>query len=317
MDYLRSIDALPRDTRLAVTVGVFDGVHRGHQQVFAVLEQTARRLGAMPAVVTFDPHPDAVVAGRAPDLLMDQQERLEWISQLVAGMVVLQRFDEVFRRTTAEEFMTRIGGGRNLAALVLTHVSAFGRDRAGTLPVLRQMGAERGWETVEAATLDWRGARVSSARTRELITAGRLTTAARLLGRPYALVGDVVHGERRGRDLGYPTANLHFADPVCLPPEAIYAARASWGGEALLSPSERADAVISLGTQPTFGGRVRVLEVHLLDRDEDLYGQRLRVEFCRRLRAQKRYDSAAELVQQMGRDVARARELLTKGRPPA
>ncbi len=310
MDYLRSIDALPRDTRLAVTVGVFDGVHRGHQGVFEVLEQTARRLGAMPAVVTFDPHPDAVVAGRAPDLLMDQQERLEWISQLVAGMVVLQRFDEAFRRTTAEEFMARIGGGRNLAALVLTRVSAFGRDRAGTLPVLRQMGIERGWETVEAPTLDWRGTRISSARTRELVTAGRLTTAARLLGRPYALVGDVVHGERRGRDLGYPTANLHFADPVCLPPDGIYAARASWGGEALLSPSEHADAVISLGTQPTFGGRVRLLEVHLLDRDEDLYGQRMRVEFCRRLRGQKRYDSAAELVAQMGRDVARAREVL-------
>jgi len=315
MDFLRGIDALPHDARLAVTVGVFDGVHRGHQQVFSVLERTARRLGAMPVVVTFDPHPEAVVVGRAPDLLMDQQERLEWISRLVAGMVVLQRFDEVFRRTTAEEFMARLGGGRNLAALVMTHVSTFGRDRAGTLPVLREMGLRGGWETVEAPTLDLRGARISSARARELVVAGRLAGAARLLGRPYALLGDVVHGERRGRELGYPTANLSFADPVCLPPDGIYAARATWGGEAILSPSRHADAVISLGTQPTFGGRVRLLEVHLLDLDEDLYGQRMRVEFCRRLRAQKRYDSAEELIEQMGRDVARARGILAASDP--
>ena len=315
MDYLRSVDALPRDARLAVTVGVFDGVHRGHQQVFRVLEQTARSLGAMPVVVTFDPHPEAVVAGRAPDLLMDQQERLEWISRLVAGLVVLQRFDEVFRRTSAEEFMVRLGGGRNLAALVLTHVSAFGRDRAGTLPVLREMGLRMGWQTVEAPTLDLRGSRVSSARARELVTAGRLAMAAQLLGRPYALVGDVVHGERRGRELGYPTANLAFADPVCLPPDGIYAARAGWGGEAVLAPSQHAEAVISLGTQPTFGGRVRLLEVHLLDRDEDLYGQRMRVQLCRRLRAQMRYDSADELIEQMGRDVARARQVLAAGDP--
>ena len=310
MEYIRGIDGLPGDTRLAVTVGVFDGVHRGHQQVFGVLQQTARRLGAMPAAVTFDPHPEAIVTGRAPDLLMDQHERLEHMSQLVAGGVVLQRFDEAFRRTTAEEFVERIGGGRNLAALVMTHASAFGRDRRGTLPVLREMAVVGGWELVEAPTLDLAGARVSSARTRELVTAGRLSDASRLLGRPFALVGDVVHGERRGRELGFPTANLHFADPVCLPPDGIYAARATWGGEAILSPDERAEAVISLGTQPTFGGRVQVLEVHLLDRDEDLYGKRMRVEFCRRLRGQKRYDSVDDLIVQIGLDVERAREVL-------
>jgi riboflavin kinase/FMN adenylyltransferase len=313
MAVLRGIDALPTESRLAATVGVFDGVHLGHQQVFRVLEQTARRLGAMPVIITFDPHPEAVVLGHAPDLLMDQQERLEWISRLVAGIVVLQRFDEVFRRTTAEEFMTRIGADRNLVGLVMTHVSAFGRDRGGTLPVLREMGRGR-WETVEAPTLDMRGARVSSARIRELVSAGRLASASRLLGRPYALVGDVVHGERRGRELGFPTANIHFADPVALPPDGIYAAHATWGGEAILAPTERADAVVSLGTQPTFGGRVRLLEVHLLDRDEDLYGERLRVELCRRLRAQKRYDSADELIVQMGRDVERTRAVLARGR---
>ena len=123
----------------------------------------------------------------------------------------------------------------------------------------------------------------------------------------------MVHGEQRGRDLGFPTANLHFADPVALPPDGIYAARTSWGGQALLEPTEHADAVVSLGTQPTFGGRERLFEVHLLDRSVDLYGQRLRVELCRRLRGQVRYDSADDLITQMGRDVERARAVLAGG----
>ena len=311
-DYVRGIDRLPKDTRLAVTVGVFDGVHRGHQQVFRVLEKTARRLGAMPVVVTFDPHPDAVVAGRAPDMLMDRRERIERISRLVGGLVVLQTFDEVFRRTTAEEFIARIGGGRNLAALVMTRVSAFGRDRGGTVPVLREMSAHADWELVEAPTLDSGGARVSSARTRELVAEGQLKTAAELLGRPFALVGSVVHGEERGRELGFPTANLDFGQPVALPPDGIYAARASWGGEAVLEPRERADAVVSLGTQPTFGGRVRLMEVHLLDRHDDLYGERMRVQFCTWIRGQRRYDSVDELIVQMGHDVERARAILAE-----
>lgn len=309
-DYVRGIDQLPTDTRLAVTVGVFDGVHRGHQQVFKVLEETARRLGAMPVAVTFDPHPDAVVFGQAPDMLMDRRERIERISRLIGGYVVLQTFDEVFRRTTAQEFVERIGGGRNLAALVMTRVSAFGRDRGGTVPVLREMARTANWELVEAPTLDSGGARVSSARTRQMVSEGQLQTAAELLGRPFALVGSVVHGEQRGRELGYPTANLDFGQPVALPPDGIYAVRASWGGPAVLDPLEMADAVVSLGTQPTFGGRVRLMEVHLLDRDDDLYGKRIRVQFCRFIRGQRRYDSADELIVQMGRDVTRAREIL-------
>ena len=309
-DYVRGIDHLPRDTRLAVTIGVFDGVHRGHQQVFRVLEETASRLGAMPVVVTFDPHPDAVVAGRAPDMLMDRRERIERISGLIGGLVVLQTFDEVFRRTTAEEFLERIGAGHNLAGLVMTKVSAFGRDRGGTVPVLREMSKTADWDLVEAPTLDSGGARVSSARTRELVADGHLKTAATLLGRPFALVGSVVHGEQRGRELGFPTANLDFGQPVALPPDGIYAARASWGGPAVLEPTERADAVISLGTQPTFGGRVRLMEVHLLERDDDLYGERMRVQFCTFIRGQRRYDSADQLIVQMGHDVQQARAFL-------
>jgi riboflavin kinase/FMN adenylyltransferase len=241
---------------------------------------------------------------------MDQQERLEHLSRLVGGIVVLQRFDEAFRRTTAGEFVQRIGGGRNLAAMVMSSASAFGRDRGGTLPVLREMGEADGWELVEAPTLEVNGSRVSSARIRDTVATGELDVAASLLGRPFALVGTVVHGERRGRELGFPTANLNFADPVRLPPDGIYAARVTWGGTAVLEPTDRADAVVSLGTQPTFGGRIRLLEAHLLDRDEDLYGQRMRVEFSGWLRGQERYRSVDELTTQMGRDVELTREIL-------
>lgn len=261
-------------------------------------------------VVTFDPHPAALVAGRAPDLLMDQGERLEHLARLVAGLVVLQRFDEAFRRSTAEEFVEGIGGGRNLAALVMSSASSIGRDRGGTAPVLRGLGAASGWELVEAPTLDAGGSRVSSARIRELVASGELEEAGSLLGRPYGLVGTVVHGERRGRELGFPTANLNFSDPVSLPPDGIYAARVTWGGDRVLEPTDAADAVVSLGTQPTFGGRVRLLEAHLLERDEDLYGARMRVEFSSWIRGQERYDSVDELIEQMNLDVVRTRELL-------
>jgi riboflavin kinase/FMN adenylyltransferase len=188
--------------------------------------------------------------------------------------------------------------------------SAFGRDRAGTLQVVREMSSADGWDVVEAPTMEVRGERVSSGRIREAIEAGRLGHARTLLGRPYHVVGEVVHGDGRGRDLGFPTANLYFHAQVCLPPDGIYAARASWGGPSLLDPAEQADAVVSLGTRPTFGGGERLLEVHLPDRDDDLYGSRMTVELVRHLRDQRRYTSIDELIAQMGRDVDRARAVL-------
>ena len=151
---------------------------------------------------------------------------------------------------------------------------------------------------------------MASGRIREAIEAGRLAQARTLLGRPYHVVGEVVHGDGRGRDLGFPTANLYFHATVCLPPDGVYAARASWGGPSLLDPAERADAVVSLGTRPTFGEGERLLEVHLPDRDDDLYSARMSVELVRHLRDQRRYASVDELITQMGRDVERARTVL-------
>jgi riboflavin kinase / FMN adenylyltransferase len=304
------LEALPAGIRVCVTVGVFDGLHRGHQHLLGTLVRAARARDAVPVVVTFDPHPDAVLRGAAPPHLLDPSEALERLEGMGVELVALVRFDGALRAQTAEEFVGRLASGRHLAALVMSSESAFGRDRGGTPDALRDLGARQGWSVVEVAPLSLRGDRVSSGRIRGALEAGRLGEARTLLGRPHALVGTVVHGDGRGRDLGYPTANLAFEEPVCLPADGIYAARSSWGGEDLLRPAERGDAVVSLGTRPTFGPGGRVLEVHLLDRRVDLYGRRLRVELLRKLRGQKRFSGPDALVAQMDRDVLRSRDVL-------
>jgi riboflavin kinase/FMN adenylyltransferase len=310
MGVVRGFAALPRGLRLVATVGAFDGLHRGHQRILGETVRTAAQLGAASVVVTFEPHPDAVIRGRPPLVLCDEQERLA--RMLAAGIdhVVVQRFDRRLAALTAEEFLDRVGRGRDLAGLVMTPETAFGRDRHGTAVTLARLAAERGFRLVEAAPLALSGERVSSSRIRAHVEAGRLAAAAHLLGRRHAVMGTVVRGDGRGRDLGYPTANLAFAQPVVLPPDGIYAVAVGWAGPDPLHPARRATGVASLGVRPTFGGGERVLEVYLFDVSGSLYGERLRVEFVRRQRGQRRFRSVAALVAQMDRDAAAARRIL-------
>ena len=312
---LRSIDDLPAKLRFALAIGVFDGAHRGHRRVIDALLDAARRHRAEPVVLTFDPHPSEIVRGAAPPLLCDPEERIALLHGLGVGIVVLQHFDRAFAEQSPETFLERVRAGRELLALVMTPESAFGHDRAGTTVKIRRLAPALGFELVEIGQVASRGAVVSSSRVREALAAGRLSEVRRLLGRPYTVRGTVVRGDRRGRALGYPTANLSFQAPVALPPDGIYAVRAAWGGRAPLNPTRHADGVASLGVRPTFGaGGARVLEVHLFDVNEDLYGRTLRVEFVRRLRGEKRFASAAALVRQMDHDSARARAVLTARR---
>ena len=268
-------------------------------------------MDAQSVAITFEPHPEAVLRGAAPALACDAAEKLDRIGAEGVDFVVVQRFDRAFSEQRAEDFVDRLRRGRDLAGLVMSSESAFGHDRAGTVATLRRLAADEGWQLVEVPTLERAGGRVSSGRIRELVEAGRLAAAADLLGRPYAVRGLVVHGDARGRELGFPTANLAFPAQVALPPDGIYAVRVAWGGEDPLKPTHTADGVASLGVRPTFGGRTRLLEVHLLDFDGDLYGQTLRVEFVRRQRGEKRFPSADALVAQMKRDKARARQILS------
>ncbi|HET7676238.1 MAG TPA: riboflavin biosynthesis protein RibF [Candidatus Limnocylindrales bacterium] len=311
MELHHSIDRLPAGLRFVATVGVFDGLHRGHLAVLRGLRRFATRLGeAAPVVVTFEPHPDVVLRGAPPPLLCDPAERLARMAEAGMAHAVLQPFDAGFAAQSPEAFLRRLAAGRTLAGLVMTPESAFGRDRTGTLEAVEGLSRSMGFQVGRVAPLESGGERVSSGRIRALVAAGQLAAAARLLGRRHAVVGQVVRGDSRGRALGFPTANLAFAAAVALPPDGIYAVRCSWAGPDPLHPARRANGVASLGVRPTFGGGERVLEVFLLDFEGDLYGERLRVEFVRRQRGEHRFRDAAALVAQMHRDEARARAIL-------
>jgi riboflavin kinase/FMN adenylyltransferase len=311
MRVIGSVDELPRGIRLALTIGMFDGLHRGHQRLLGALVRTAAEADAEPVVVTFDPHPAAVLRGNPPPLLADPAEKLARLEQLGIGTTVVQHFDREFAAQPPDEFLGRLCQGRDLTAVVMTAESAFGRDRTGIPAAIRRLGETHGFRVTEVKRVESRGAPLSSTRIRGLIADGRLGATQRLLGRRYAVVGTVVTGNRRGRDLGYPTANLAFDAPVVLPPDGIYVVQATWGGDDPLSPRESRGGVASLGIRPTFeNAGERVLEVYLLDFDGDLYGQKMRVEFVRKLRDEKKFESAEALVKQMERDTMRARQVL-------
>jgi riboflavin kinase/FMN adenylyltransferase len=314
---LRSLDELPADLVFALTIGMFDGVHRGHQRAIATLVRAAAARRAAPVVMTFDPHPAEVLRGSSPPLLSAPAERYARLGKLGAEIVIVQPFDREFADQTPDEFLGRVCAGRRMAALVMTAESAFGRDRTGMLPRIRELAETLDFDVLEVARVTAEGGTLSSTRLRSLIAAGRMGEARRLLGRDYAVTGRVVRGDRRGRTLGYPTANLAFDAPVALPPNGVYAVRAAWGGSDPLSPAHTAEGVASLGVRPTFDdGGARVLEVHLFDVPGtlDIYGKNLRVELVRRLRGEKRFTGVEALVNQMDRDSERARSVLQASR---
>ncbi len=310
MQVLDHVDALPRGLRFVLVVGMFDGVHRGHQGVLSTTVRAAEAAGATAVALTFDPHPAAVLRGAAPALLCHPAEKLERLDRAGIGIAVVCPFDARFADQSPEQFLLRLAEDRELSGIVMSSETAFGRDRAGTIAAVEALAPRLGFSVVRAPELALAGGRVSSSRIRDELGAGRLSTVRRLLGRDYAVAGTVVHGDARGRELGYPTANLAFDEPVALPPDGIYAARVSWGGDELLAPVHWALGVASLGVRPTFGLSSRTLEVHLFDFAGDLYDRRLRMEFVRYQRGERRFRSVEALIAQMDLDSARARRIL-------
>jgi riboflavin kinase / FMN adenylyltransferase len=306
------LEALPTGIRVVVTVGVFDGMHRGHRAVVCATVAGARRLRAVPVVVTFSTHPDALFRGVAPPLLCDPEEKLARLAAAGVEHVVVQPFDRAFADQSADEFVARLRDGRDLAGIVMAPGSAIGRGRAGTPQYLAAIGERAGFGVHVVPTLRTGGERVSASRIRGLLERGQLAQAQRLLGWQPAVIGTVVEGAGRGRDLGFRTANVAFPQPVALPCDGIYAVEASWGGLPgdPLRPAQCAGGVASLGVRPTFGAGERLLEVHLFDVDRDLYGARLRVAWVRRQRGERHFRSVQALVAQMDRDAVRARRLL-------
>src|SRR5690606_27099660 len=307
---LSSEPGLPRLPRgAAITVGTFDGVHRGHRVVLDVLRRHAAAEGRPAVVVTFHPHPLRVVRPQAaPPLLTTPAEKKEVLAETGVEYAVFLPFTPAMARLTPRRFVEDILIARlQLGHLVVGYDHALGRDRSGSIDTLRELGAELGFpvDVVEAVELG--GAAVSSTRIRRALQDGDVVAAAAALGRPYSIRGPVVHGDGRGRSLGFPTANIHVGDPdKLLPLEGIYAVRAALRHGYV-------DGVLHLGPRPTFRGAPPSIELHLFDFDRDLYGEEVRVEFCARLREIRAFGSTAELVEAMRADCAAARRQLAAG----
>lgn len=297
-----------------VTIGAYDGVHLGHVAVLTRVRELADARGLVAALLTFDRHPAQVVRPEsAPKVLTPLDQKLAALARTgLLDLVCVLTFDEARRRETAAAFVREVLVERLRARQVVVGADFhFGYERQGTVPFLRQMGEELGFgvEAIDlvAAEDAEPGTAYSSTLIRGLLMAGDVDRAARLLGRPHEVRGEVVSGDGRGRDLGFPTANVEVDDEVCLPAEGIYA---GWLVDA--EGASRA-AAISLGRRPTFyeeDAPPALLEAHVLDFDGDLYGEQVRVQFVRRLRDERRFESAEELGRQMERDVQAVRELL-------
>ena len=296
---------------IVATVGTFDGVHLGHREVLREIVRRAAGSGRGSALITFEPHPLRVVRPEdAPPLLTSLDEKAELLRDSGLDYLCVLPFTPVLQAYRARRFVTEILLERvQMRELVMGYDHGFGRGREGSVETLRELGVELGFgvDVVEAVLLD--DAPVSSTRVRNLLTAGEVAPAARLLGRPYSLRGTVQRGDRRGRELGFPTANIQVEPPEKLLPEpGIYAARG-------LVDGERIPGLLHLGPRPTFRGAGPAVELHLLDWTGDLYDRELTVEFCGRLRDIVAYASPEELVAQMHRDAAEGRRLLSGDGP--
>ncbi len=304
-------DRIARDDRSVVTVGTFDGVHRGHQAVLGYLMRRARaQAGGRAPVLSFDPHPRAVLRGEPVPLLTPPEERADLLEALGLDRFILYPFTKAFSRLNAEDYVRELLVETvGLQEIVVGYDHRFGRGGAGDAELLRRMGRELGFavDVISAEQVEGYGVVSSSAIRRRLLDEGDVEHARELLGRRYALTGAVVEGDRRGKELGFPTANLELPDPRKLVPKrGVYAVRARLPGE-----SERLGGMMNIGTRPTFGGgEQQHLEVHLLAFEGDLYGQRLRVEFVQRLRDEQPFDSPRALTEQLSEDRRRCKGAL-------
>jgi riboflavin kinase/FMN adenylyltransferase len=305
-DLARSIDELPSIGPAVITLGVFDGVHRGHQRIAAETASAARERDATSVAIAFDPHPaELVQPGRQVPRLSRPSQTLRLLHEAGIERPLLIRFDDDLRQRTPEAFLDALSGSLEVRAIVMTPGSAFGRDRSGTVERLRELGATRGFEVGAAEPLRDEDQPVSSTRIREALATGDIALATRLLGRTPSLAGNVVHGDRRGRELGFPTANLAFDHQPALPALGIYRGEVS---VPLRDVGPGHPGLVSVGVRPTFHDDGRVLvEVYLLDWDGDLYDAELELHLLDRLREERRFEGVDALVDQMRRDETEAR----------
>ena len=284
-----------------LTLGVFDGLHLGHQLIVRTVVERARAVSAVPTVVTFDPHPRAVLHPEsAPPLLQTFDQKIEALGVLGVEQTIVVRFTEEFARVRAEEFLRDVVGERLQAREVyLGRGFAFGHRREGDIELLRRVSERLGFHADEVAEVRLRGRRISSSRIRELLSEGRVNLARRMLGRPYGVEGRVVRGAERGRTLGFPTANLRPENRV-IPRGGVYVT-------ATLIEGRWRRSVTNVGTRPTFERDAEAsVETYVMDWAGDLYGDVVRVRFLHRLRDERKFASLDELKTQIARDTRRA-----------
>jgi riboflavin kinase/FMN adenylyltransferase len=300
---IRDFAAWPRGS-LAIAIGVFDGVHIGHR---ALIRQTAARAAAQAGralAATFDPLPiQALAPGAPPSELSDIDERVRLLHDAGADDVIVFAFTKDFAALAPDEFVRRLADAGEVRRILVGSDFQFGRDRGGDVRTLQAAGARHGFEVEIAEPVKLDGEIVSSTRIRNALLAGDVETAGRLLGRPYAVSGTVVHGAKRGRALGFPTVNLAVPTQRLLPRDGIYAMT-------VRVRDRDVAAAASLGVRPTFGSGDRTLEAYLLDWQGDVYGDRIEAAFIRRLRDELRFANAAELSEQIARDVEATRAAL-------
>jgi riboflavin kinase/FMN adenylyltransferase len=291
-----------------LTLGVFDGLHLGHQLIMRTVVERARATGAVPTVITFDPHPRALLHPEsAPPLLQTFDQKIEALGVIGIEQTIVIRFDKEFSQVRAEDFLRTVIADRLHAKEVYLGCGfAFGHNREGNIELLRAVSQNLGFFADEVPELRLRGRRVSSSRIRELLQQGRVNTARRMLGRPYGVEGMVVRGAERGAKLGFPTANLHPQNRV-IPRSGVYVT-------ATLIDGQWRRSVTNIGTRPTFDSAGEgSVETFVIDWSGDLYGDVLRVRFLHRLRDEQKFSSVDELKSQIERDVTRAHHYFEHG----
>lgn len=320
MDILRGLSSLPdsfAETGTVVTIGVFDGVHRGHQLLISKAVETARELGVPCVVMTFDPHPVTIFAPeRAPRALMPLDERARHIADLGVDALLVIDFREELAGLTPAEYMDDVLVSTLGAKHVLVGENfTFGRDAAGTATDMAQLGEQTGVDVTIVKLLGEGEVRICSTAIRDHLSGGDVALATDFMGRPFSVIAPIERGAGRGgKELGYPTANQYASDTSAVPADGVYA---GWltiiddgdiDGD--MQPGVRYPAAISVGTNPTFGDARRSVESFVLDRDADLYGRMARVEFVEKVRDMLKFNSVEELLEHMARDVSRTRDIL-------
>jgi riboflavin kinase/FMN adenylyltransferase len=290
-----------------LTVGVFDGVHRGHQEIIKRLTTAAHRAEAPAVVVTFWPHPAAVLGGGEIKCLTIPAERAELLSGMGVDVVVTLTFDRALASTSAQDFVAALQRPLDFHHLLIGYDFALGKGREGNAARLTQIGKKMDFAVEVIPAVSDESGVISSTEIRKLVATGDVAEASNLLGHPYRLHGPVIHGDSRGRGLGFPTANIDPPAGKILPANGIYACRASIGDVSRL-------AAVNVGVRPQFHTDVHkpLVEAHILDFDGELYGRDLGLEFIARLRNETKFPSVEALVEQIGEDVRQTRVLLSE-----